>query len=177
MSLTLNFQVQIWNLLYLCQKWSNCHETKSKLINWTLGLKGDHQIWPWPWPWPWIFKIKYGICYVSTKSGPIATKRKANISIELQASNVTNGFDLGQKALTFQFSRSNVILTIWGPRSGVRIYQIMTGVTSDVGMPSSHLVTSAVSMLRNHRRCIHMFMSIKFSTWRGNSKLIILFTK
>ena len=47
MTLTLNFQGQIWNLLY-----------------------------------------------ISTKSGPIAMKRKANISIELQASNVTNGFDL-----------------------------------------------------------------------------------
>ena len=47
MTLTLNFQGQIWNLLYL------------------------------------------------TKSGPIATKQIANISIELPASNVTNGFDLG----------------------------------------------------------------------------------
>ena len=42
----------------------------------------------------WIFKVKYGISYISAKSGPIATKRKANISIELQASNVTNGMDL-----------------------------------------------------------------------------------
>ena len=30
----------------------------------------------------------------SAKNGPIATKRKANILIELQASNVTNGMDL-----------------------------------------------------------------------------------
>ena len=29
------------------------------------------------------------------KSGPFATKQEANISIELQASNVTNGFDIG----------------------------------------------------------------------------------
>ena len=41
--------------------------------------------------------------------------------------------------LTFEFL-SNVILTIWWPRSGVRIYQIGTGVTSDVGVPSTHLV-------------------------------------
>ena len=34
-------------------------------------------------------------CYISTKKGQITTKRKANISIELQASNVTNGIDLG----------------------------------------------------------------------------------
>ena len=94
MTLTLHFQGQMWNLLYLCQKWFDCHETKSKHIDWTLRLKCDHQIWPWPSPWPWIFKVKYGICYISTKSGPIATKRKANISIEFQSSNVTNGFDL-----------------------------------------------------------------------------------
>ena len=75
-------------------KWSDCHETKSKHIDWTLGLKCDHRVWPWPWPWPWIFKVKYGICYISAKSGPIATKRKANILIELQASNMTNGFKL-----------------------------------------------------------------------------------
>ena len=30
---------------------------------------GDHWLWPWTWPWPWIFKVKYGICCISTKSG------------------------------------------------------------------------------------------------------------
>ena len=40
------------------------------------------------------------------------------------------------------WSRSfmTMAVTIWWPRSGVRIYQIVTGVTSDVGMPSTHLV-------------------------------------
>ena len=70
MTLTLNFQGQIWNLWYLSQEWSDCYETKSKLIDWTQGLKCDHQVLPWLWPWPWIFKVKYGICYISTKSGP-----------------------------------------------------------------------------------------------------------
>ena len=94
MTLTLNLQGQIWNLLYLSQKWSNCHKTKSKHIDWTLGLKCNHRVWLWWWPWPWIFKVKYGISYISVKRGPIATKRKANISTKLQASNVTNGFEL-----------------------------------------------------------------------------------
>ena len=130
-TLTLNIQCQISNWLYLSQKWSDCHQTKSKHINWTLGFKWDHQVWPWPWPWPrifkvkyrieyisakkwcdchktkskhidwsqdlkcdhqvwpwswpwpWIFKVEYGIGYISAKNGPIATKRKANTSIEL----------------------------------------------------------------------------------------------
>ena len=43
----------------------------------------DHRVWPWPWPWPWIFKVKYRICYISARNGPLATKRKANISFEL----------------------------------------------------------------------------------------------
>ena len=30
-----------------------------------------------------FFKVKYGMCYISAKNGPIATKRKANLSIEL----------------------------------------------------------------------------------------------
>ena len=80
-------------------------KTESKHINGTLGVKCDHRVWPWPWPWPWIFKVKYRICYISAnisanisylsaKNAPIATKQKANISLELKASNVTNGFDL-----------------------------------------------------------------------------------
>ena len=52
-----------------------------------------------------------------------------------------NGFDLGHDLESiFEFWRSYVNLAIWWPRSGVRIYQIMTGVTSDVGVPSTHLV-------------------------------------
>ena len=93
MTLTSNFQGQIWNWLYLCQKLSDCHETKH--INWTLGIKCDHQIWPWLWPWPWIFKINYEICYLSTESGPVAMKRKANMLIWTLGLKCDNGFNLG----------------------------------------------------------------------------------
>ena len=104
MTLTLNFQGQMQNWLYLCQKCSDCHKTKSKHINWTLGLKCDHQIWPWPWPWPWIFKVKYEICYISTKSGPIAMKQKANLSIWTRGLKCDNGFDLGHDIDTLIFN-------------------------------------------------------------------------
>ena len=69
---------------------------EDQYIDWNLGLKCNHRVWPWPWPWPWIFKVKYGLCYTSAKNGPIATKRKTNISIELKASNMTIRFDLGR---------------------------------------------------------------------------------
>ena len=89
MTLTLNCHGQIWNLLYLGQKRFDCHKMKSKNINWNLGLIWDHRVWPWLWPSPWIFKVKYGLCYISAQNGLIAMKWKANISIEPQASNVT----------------------------------------------------------------------------------------
>ena len=91
MTLTLNFQGQISNWLYLSQKWSDGHERKSKHSDWTLGFKWDHRVWPWPW----IFKVKYGIGYISAKNGPIATKRKANISFWTLGLKFDNGFDLG----------------------------------------------------------------------------------
>ena len=107
MTLTLNFQGQMWNSLYLSQKWSDCQEAKSKHIDWSQDLKCDHWVWPWTWPWSWIFKVKYGIGYISAKIGPIATKWKANTSIELLASNVTIRFDLGCD-LDLEFSRWNM---------------------------------------------------------------------
>ena len=212
MTLTLHFQDQIWNLLYLSQKWCYCHETKSKHIDWSQGLKCDHRVWPWPWPWPWILKVKHRICYISAKNGPIATKWKANISIEHLASNVTIRFDLGHDlarsnmefaisqpkvvrlpgnekqtyrlnsrpqmwpmgltlamTLIFEFSRSDV--TIWWPGSGVRICQIVTGVTSDVGVPSTHLVFLMV---------IHIFGKMVFilkhgPAWKGLMELPFYF--
>ena len=115
MTLTLNFQGQKWNLLYLSQKWSDSHETKSKHSDWTLILKCDHWICPWPWPWPWIFKVKYGICYLLAKNGPIATKQKTNISIEIYASHMTIGFDFGHD-LDYGFSRSNLEFAISQPK-------------------------------------------------------------
>ena len=44
---------------------------------------------------------------MSAKNGPIATKQKANISIEPYALNVPIGFDLSHD-LTLNFSRSNM---------------------------------------------------------------------
>ena len=141
LTLTLTFQGQIWNLLYLSQKWCDCHTTKSKHIDWCQGHKCDHRVWPWLWPWPWIFMVKCGICYNSAKmvrlprnekqtyrlnhgtqmwpldltlaitltlnfqgqiwnllylneKWPDCYETKSKISIELHASNVTNGLDL-----------------------------------------------------------------------------------
>ena len=106
---TLNFQGQIWNLLYIGQN-GPIATKKSKYIDWILRLICDHWIWPWPWPWPWIFKVKYGICYISTKNGPVSVKQKANISIELYASNVTTDWTLAVTlTLNFQGQIGNLL--------------------------------------------------------------------
>ena len=54
-TLTLNFQGQIWNLFYLNQKWSDCHKTKSKHID----LNYRSQMWQWVWPWPWLWYLNF----------------------------------------------------------------------------------------------------------------------
>ena len=132
MTLTLKFQGQIWNSLYLGQKWCDYHEQKqtyrlnikpqiwpsdltltlnfqvkygicyilAKIVRLPINkkqtsLKCGDLIWPWPWPCPWNFKVKYEIDYISAKNSPIAMKQKANMLIELQASNVTIGFYMG----------------------------------------------------------------------------------
>ena len=133
MTLTLNFQRQILNFLYISLKWSDCHETKSKYIDWT----------PMPQMWP------VGLTLTIT------------LTFEFWRSNVTLTFD-HTRDLDHGFSWNSCIsewegrltlhkgsgsrsvmtmtMTIWWPRSGVWIYQIVTGVTSVVGVPSTHLV-------------------------------------
>ena len=102
MTLTLTFQGQIWNLLYLNQKWSDCHETESRHIDLIQGLKCDHRVWPWPWSWPWISKVKYMICYISAKNGPIATKRDEKCRLNSRPQMFPSGFTLAM-TLTLNF--------------------------------------------------------------------------
>ena len=47
-----------------------------------------------------------------------------------------------------------MMVTIWWPKSGVSIYQIVTGVNSDVGVPSTHLVG-----IRTMYEYLSMFLS------------------
>ena len=141
MTLTLNFQGQIWNWLYLCQKWSDCHKTKSKHIDWTLGLKCDHHL-TLAVTLTLNFQGEIWIFIYLNQNWPDSHETKSK-HIDLNSRPQIWPMDLTlAMTLIFEFWRSYVILTIWWPRSGVRIYQIVTGVTSDVGVPSTHLVFS-----------------------------------
>ena len=100
----------MWNLLYLSQKWSDCHKTKSKHIDRTLWLKFDNRVWPWPWPWPWIFKVKYGICYISAQMVRLPRNEKQIYRLNSGPQIWLMGLTL-TITLTFEFWRSNVTFT------------------------------------------------------------------
>ena len=133
-TLTFNFQGRIWNLLYLNQKWSNFHETKSKYIDWIPGLKCDQWVWLWSWPWPLNFQ---------GQMWPWPLTTHMTLTMDFFMVKLWNSCISEWEVLTLNKgggSRSFMAVTIWWPRSGVRIYQLVTGVTSDVSVPSTHLV-------------------------------------
>ena len=69
------------------------------------------------WPWPWIFMVKFWNSCISEWEGRLTLHK-------------------GDGSRSFM----TMTMTIWWPRSGVWIYQIVTEVTSVVGVPSTHLV-------------------------------------
>ena len=86
-------------------------------------------------------------------------QNEKQISNELQTSNVTNGFDFGND-LDLWIFKVKCDLDLWPyagrpfltmttiicwSRSGVRINHIVTGVTPNVSVPSTHLVNNVVA--------------------------------
>ena len=92
----------------------------------------------------------WNFLYLSQKWPDCHKTKSKHISIEIKASNVTIGFDLGHD-LDFEFSRSNMEFAMSQlkvvRRTGVRIYQITTGVTWDVGVPSTHCPACRTSLI------------------------------
>ena len=86
---------------------------------WILKVKRDLDLWPHTWPWPWIFMVKFWYSCISEWEGRLTLHK-------------------GGGSRSFM----TMTMTIWWPRSGVWIYQIVTGVTSVVGVPSTLLVSS-----------------------------------
>ena len=84
---------------------------------WNLKVKRDLDLWPHTWLWPWIFMVKFWNSCISEWEGRLTLHK-------------------GCGSRSFM----TMTVTIWWLRSGVWIYQIVTGVTSVVGVPSTHLV-------------------------------------
>ena len=94
---------------------------------WIFKVKHDLDLWPHTCHWPWIFMVKFLNSCISEWEGQLTLHKGGG-------------------------SRSFMTMTmaIWWPRSGVWIYQILTGVTSVVGVLSSHLVLKDVQLQSMH---------------------------
>ena len=114
------FQGQTLYWTYLRNGWSDWCETKRRCIGWILGKLCDLDLSPDLWPWPRSFKVK-----------------------------VWNSLIWGMEGLTWNerdVSRSFMTMTVtygWGGW----MYHIVTGVTSDVGVPSTYLVKCGIKLL------------------------------
>ena len=101
---------------------------KRKWVNMILGQLYDLALWPHPWPWPWSWNLKVRVW--NGTADWHGTKRMWVIHSWLW------------------------YWLVW-PWWGGRMYWIVTGVTSDVGVPSTYLVlryfnwNPKVSILQN----------------------------
>ena len=104
---------------------------------WNLKVKRDLDLWPHKWSWPWIFKVKFWNNCISEWEGRLTLHKGC-----------------GNRS----FMTMNV--TIWWLRSGVWIYQIVTGVTSVVAVPSTHLVffCFVCQVCSHYCFCLQMYM-------------------
>ena len=96
---------------------TNGFDIDHNLDLWILKVKRDLDLWPHTWPWPWIFMVRFWNSCISEWEGQLTLHK-------------------GGGSRSFM----TMTMTIWWLRSGIWIYQIVTGVTSVVGVPSTHLV-------------------------------------
>ena len=91
---------------------TNGFDLGNKLDLWIFKVKCDLDLWPYAWRWLWIFMNKFRNSCISEWEGRLT-------------------FNKGGRSRSFM----TMTMTIWWPRSGVKIYHIVTGVSWDVGMP------------------------------------------
>ena len=96
---------------------TNRFDLDHNLDLWNLKVERDLDLWPHTWPWPWIYMVKFWNSCISEWEGRLTLHK-------------------GCGSRSFM----TMTMTIWWLRSGVWIYQIVNGVTSVVGVPSTHLV-------------------------------------
>ena len=59
LTLTLDFQGQIFKMLYFRNGRANWHGTKGMCVDRMLDPHCDFELWPHPYPWPLNFKVKF----------------------------------------------------------------------------------------------------------------------
>ena len=142
---------------------------KSMCIGWILGELFDLDLWPHPWPWPLIFQGQISKQLYLRNCYLIGVKQKESKSVRYWAGCMvmpfhhTNDLDLVVSRSEFEIalfeewegwltwterdvSGSFMIMTVTSeqPWWGGWMDPIVTGVTSDVGVPSMYLVLQEI---------------------------------
>ena len=118
------FQGQTLFWPYIRNGRSNWCQTKRKCIGWILGRLYDLALWPHPWPWPWSLKVRVWNSFILGIGRPIGNEWKG-----CESSIHDHDIDL--------WDHGGVGGCPWW---GGRMYLIVTGVTSNIGVPSTYLV-------------------------------------
>ena len=108
---------QTYRFNFRPQKWPSGLTLAMTLTSSIFKVKCDLDPWPYAWCWPRIFMVKFWNSCISGWEGRLTLNKG------------------GGSRLFMTMPK-----TMWWLRSGVRIYHIVTGVTSDVGVPSTGLV-------------------------------------
>ena len=164
---------------YLRWDW---HEMKQNCIAWMLGQLCDLYLWPHPWPWCGISKVKFWNNCISGMGGLIDVEQGGMKSNGCLADCVTSNFDhtfdldLGYWRSNFEtaishkwegrltwdnrdMSRSFMTMKLWPVWDGW-MYKIVTMVTSDVEVLSTHLVNTLRPRKHSHHFACDIFISL-----------------
>ena len=106
MTLTLDFQGQIFKKSYLRNGLADWHGIKGMWVDKMLDPCSDFQCPPHPLPWPWIFKVKFLKSHISGMGWPIDMELKGCESIKCWTHVLTFNVHLTHY-LDLGFSRSN----------------------------------------------------------------------
>ena len=95
-----------------------------KWVNLILGRLYDLALWPhpWPWPWSWNLKVKVWNSYISGMG-------------------TANSHGMKRMWVIHSWPWYWLVWPWWGGQMS----RIVTGVTSDVGVPSTYLVITMIS--------------------------------
>ena len=128
----------------------------------TQRLNSRPQMWPPGFILTVIFKLGHDLDLEFSRSDMkfaisqpkvvrLPRNEKQTCRLNIRAQMWPMGLTLAMTLIS-EFSRSNVILTNWRPRSGLNIYQIVTGMTSVVGVVDSSSIIPLHIMIDSAKR-------------------------
>ena len=141
MTLTLDFQGQILEMLYLRNGRADWHGTKGMWVDRMLCPYCDLELWPHLWPWPLNFKVKFWKSRNSAMGCQIDMEQKGCESIGCRTHIVTLNFDLTHD-LDLGFSRSFFL-----PEAsfGFRVLSLPASVCVSVRVCGNHLLVRTIT--------------------------------